>query len=125
MEYGVNLSNMSKYHKIWAKKRRRYIKGLLGYRCNLCGIHELLKEDLLDPKTQKPILLVFDCIIAQGDKHHKGSTDQRMIFYWKQYKANNLQLLCEKCHDKKSSAEHPQKDVSEFENFNDDNQDPF
>lgn len=116
---------MAKRNKTWAKKRRRYIKGLLGYHCNLCGIHEILKEDLEDPKTQKPILLVFDCIIAQGDTHHKGSTDQRVCFYWKQFKNNNLQLLCEKCHTIKSNLEHPQQDVSQFNNFNDDNQNPF
>lgn len=40
--------------------------------------------------------ITFDCIIPQGDKHHRGSTDQRMSFYIKQIKLNNIQLLCEK-----------------------------
>ncbi len=112
---------MSKRNKIWARKRRRYLKGLLGYHCNLCGTHERLKSDCLP--DQKPIILVFDCILSQGDKHHKGSTDQRMHFYWKQFQLNNLQLLCDKCNTKKSAKEHPQQDISEYKQFNE--EDPF
>ncbi len=63
---------------------------LLGSYCNQCSSEQDLE---------------FDCIIPQGDAHHKYDTSHRMCFYFKQYRNNNLQLLCSKCHSKKTQIE--------------------
>jgi hypothetical protein len=41
--------------------------------------------------------LTFDCIVPQGDSHHRGSTDQRICFYRSEMRLGNVQLLCLSC----------------------------
>jgi 5-methylcytosine-specific restriction endonuclease McrA len=85
---------MAKRHKRRAKERRIELLMILGYSCAKCG-----SEDDLE----------FDCIVPQGDQHHRYDTSQRMSFYHKQYKLGNLQILCTHCHRKKSvdDAQNP------------------
>ena len=104
---------MSKRQKIWARNLLAEIRQRLGGKCTLCGAVENLE---------------LDCINPEGDKHHKMSTDQRASFYRVQHAINNLQLLCEKCHNKKSSTENPyQISLTEYENHEQSNsdEDPF
>ena len=75
---------MARRHKRWAKKARAKLKELLGGVCKLC-------------KTNRD--LEFHCIEQQGDRHHRMDPSARMCFYKKQYMNNNLELLCESCHD--------------------------
>ena len=79
----------------WATKTRLKIKRALGERCFDCG----LKEDLLT----KP--LEFDCIEPCGDYHHRMEYSWRTSFYRQKYFKFNLQLLCEKCHIKKTKQD--------------------
>jgi len=65
-------------------------------------------------KTQEN--LTFDCIQAQGDRHHKIDTSARMSFYRKQYAIGNLQILCDACNTAKSATER---------NIQADDQNPF
>lgn len=82
---------MAKYQKQWAKKQRAQMYQLLGWVCKMC-----------DKEKRK---MEFDCIIPQGDRHHRMDTSARICFYRKQYQANNLQLLCRQCHIKKTKKE--------------------
>lgn len=66
--------------------RRLYLLHLCGDQCEWCGT----KKDL-----------EFDCKIPCGDAHHRMDTSHAMSFYWKQWLAGNLQLLCQKCNAKK------------------------
>lgn len=81
---------MAKRQKAWARRKRALLKFLMGKKCVLCG------------STQK---LEFDCIIACGDFHHRMDTSTRVSFYTKEFWAGNLQILCEKCNNKKSLSE--------------------
>jgi len=55
---------------------------LLGGKCVKCGTRDKL---------------TFDCIIPQGDKHHKKDSSVRMSFYrWQHFNFGNIQILCEK-----------------------------
>ena len=78
----------------WAKKQRLLLRRKLGMRCHQCGSRFYLK-------------LEFDCIRPCGDQHHKMEWSWRMSFYRQQYAAGNLQLLCDRCHQLKSSKEQP------------------
>jgi 5-methylcytosine-specific restriction endonuclease McrA len=78
---------MSARQKIWAKKRKASQFEELGGKCISCDATENLERD---------------CIVPQGDAHHKMSTDQRTSFYNQQMRAGNVQLLCSKCHTKKT-----------------------
>lgn len=77
---------MSKRHKKRAKAARKELKTLLGKKCALC-------------RTDKK--LEFDCIKPMGDAHHRLDPDRRMKFYCRQFLAQNLQLLCQKCNARK------------------------
>jgi 5-methylcytosine-specific restriction endonuclease McrA len=101
---------MGKRQRNWASRRRRYMSGLLGGKCVVCGTE---------------VDLEFDCIEPCGDEHHKKTTSVRITFYWRQFLANNLQLLCEKCHARKSNNEHPRQSIMQFNSFNQENEDPF
>lgn len=81
---------MAKRQKLWAKRKRKELIDALGGCCKKCGT----EDDLC-----------FDCIIPTGDEHHKGSTDQRILFYLKMNKIGNLQLLCQKHNSSKGSRE--------------------
>lgn len=80
---------MAKYHKEWARKQRKLLMRVLGNKCAACGC----RKDL-----------TFDCIDPQGDRHHRFDTSQRMSFYRAQFRAFNLQILCESCNVKKGDA---------------------
>jgi 5-methylcytosine-specific restriction endonuclease McrA len=85
---------MSKRAKVWAVKARARLMDAHGNECALCG-------DTFN--------LQFDCIIPQGNAHHRFSTDKRMTFYRRQDADGNLQLLCGPCHTAKSENEDRRK----------------
>ena len=94
---------MGKVQKEWARKARIELMMILGGYC-VCGADDNLE---------------FDCIIPQGDTHHKYDTSHRMSFYRRQhFQFKNLQILCAKCHNKKTHYEQLL-----LEKLNDD--DPF
>ncbi len=81
---------MSKRQKIWARAARARLIAALGGRCAACGLDTCLE---------------FDCRSPKGDKHHRMDTSSRMSFYNEQHKTGNLQLLCERCHNRKTAEE--------------------
>lgn len=83
---------MAKRQKVWAAKARDALAAKLGGKCVKCGT------------TEK---LTFDCIIPQGDEHHKMSFDRRISFYRAQDKIGNLQLLCKPHNDAKGDTVEP------------------
>lgn len=91
---------MAKRQKQWARLTLVTLKFLLGGRCKKCRSLDLS-------------ILQFDCIVSQGDGHHKMDTSHRASFYTRQYKENNLQLLCEPCHIKKNAKEMKAKERKE------------
>jgi len=79
---------MSARAKSWAIKARADLLAILGPVCAKCGATDNL---------------TFDCIEPTGDDHHRGSTDQRMLFYRKQhFQHDNLQILCDVCNGRKA-----------------------
>lgn len=78
---------MARRHKLRAKERRRELLALLGGCCRVCGATRRLE---------------FDCIIPQGDRHHKFDTSHRMSFYFQQHRLGNIQILCRKHNSLKS-----------------------
>ena len=76
----------------WARRRRLQLRRLLGMKCIKCGSCDYRK-------------LEFDCIIPAGDNHGRKEWSWRMSIYNFHYKQNNLQLLCDKCHNKKTAEE--------------------
>lgn len=89
---------------LWARKLRRKIMRELEYECTFCKATRHLQ---------------FDCKEPVGNSHGKWSYDTRIRFYREQLKEGNLQVLCSKCHDKKSAKERRKKHP-EF-HFDDDN----
>lgn len=83
---------MGKAQKKWAREKKAELFLVLGGTCHSKGC----------TNTKR---LEFDCIIPQGDAHHKLDQARRMSFYLRQLENNNLQLLCPKCHAKKSVKE--------------------
>jgi 5-methylcytosine-specific restriction endonuclease McrA len=78
----------------WARKVRALLVQALGGVCIRCG-----------SKGGKKNGLELDCIAPRGDRHHRQEWSARMSFYRHEFKLNNLQLLCKKCHGKKSIGE--------------------
>lgn len=74
----------------WARRERDRLIDLLGSRCALCG-------------SKRRNLLTFDCIVPQGDSHHKIEWSWRISFYRQQLQHGNLQLACESCNSAKSN----------------------
>lgn len=66
----------------WAARKRQEILQLLGRRCRWCGSRRHLE---------------FDCIVAQGHRHHAMGSAWRMSFYLLQLERENLQVLCRRC----------------------------
>lgn len=77
-------------YRAWAIRALGNLRLALGATCAYCGATDDLQ---------------FDCIIPQGDKHHRWETNRRACFYRRQFAANNLQLLCADCHGIKSATE--------------------
>lgn len=92
---------MSRRAKIWAINARIKLMAELGGQCKACG---------------SLINLTFDCIKSIGDDHHKGSTDQRMIFYNKEHKKKNIQILCHSCNSQKKAKEDIESEFKFNEN---------
>jgi len=91
---------MGKTDKERARLRRIRLTLLLGAHCTKC---------------HTPSDLEFDCIKPCGDEHHKMDTSARMCFYYRQFKKKNLQLLCGKCHNKKTNHENKKReDIEPF-----------
>lgn len=83
-----------------ALKRRVELRRLLGDKCAKCGNISNLE---------------FDCIIPQGDEHNRMDQPRRTSFYWRQHKAENLQLLCaQPCHADKTKADRERADRDPF-----------
>lgn len=82
----------------WAYRTVQRMKLTLGYRCAVCGTRRHLE---------------FDCIVPQGDRHHKIEWSWRISFYREQLRKGNLQLLCKHHNaiksalDKLSYTSHP------------------
>lgn len=76
----------------WARKTRLKLRRLLGMRCAECHSRYYAK-------------LEFDCIKPIGDSHGKKEWSWRMSIYRREFKLGNLQLLCDKCHNKKTLHE--------------------
>lgn len=85
---------MSREHKAWARRARRKLLDFLGGACVDCGVTENLE---------------FDCIRPVGNKHGRKDTSARMCFYHGQFYRDNLQILCNECHTKKSRREAMKK----------------
>jgi len=81
---------MPQHPYTWARNARFKLTFELGGCCRECGSTKELE---------------FDCIEAQGHHHHTVGFVHRTVFYRKQHKAGNLQLLCRPCHKKKSKIE--------------------
>ena len=83
---------MGARQKEWARKKRVWLLAVLGGKCVLCGT------------TQN---LTFDCRVPRGGKHHQLSLDQRMSFYLREWRACNLQVLCDICNSTKQDKPMP------------------
>ena len=79
---------------IAARKMRDELHSKHGRRCSMCGRSEL------------EIKLHIDCIVPQGDEHHrKKGWACRMRFYRKQDAIGNIRLLCEECNARKGATD--------------------
>ena len=81
---------MSKRQKEWAKEARARLMNKLGGVCIICQTNENL---------------TFDCIEPKGDRHHRMDSSSRMSFYHGEHKLGNLQILCERCNNRKAINE--------------------
>ena len=88
---------MGKRQRAWAKLKRVELMMALGGYCKRCNA----TDDL-----------TFDCIIPQGDKHHKGGASERICFYRFHHSLGNVQILCHKCNSKKAAQEFDDYDMS-------------
>jgi hypothetical protein len=94
----------------WARRLRRKIMRELGDVCN--GYNK---------KCNVVRKLQFDCIKPVGNSHGKWSYDTRVRFYREQHKLNNLQILCSRCHERKSAEERKHNANHPEFNYDDDN----
>lgn len=90
----------------WAERTRDAIFDILGRVCVDCGATEQLE---------------FDCIIPQGNKHHREMEwSWRMSFYRQQLANGNLAVRCQVCNGRKQAKEEYQLELAAIER-----QDPF
>ena len=82
--------------RAWARCWRDYMVKELGGEC--CDCHRKPPE----------VKFEFDCIVPQGDAHHKMEWSQRITFYKRQFCEGNLALRCEECHVIKTKNENSQ-----------------
>lgn len=83
---------MAKRQREWARRKRDEIFNALGRKCAQCGATEKLEFDVIIP--------IGD---AHTNSHHSIEWSHRMSFYRKQLDQNNLQILCERCNNKKQN----------------------
>jgi len=76
---------------IYIRKRRAQLLCLLGDRCAWCGSVDDLE---------------VDCIEPQGHEHHTCGPYSRLKFYLRQLDLRNVQLLCARCHAKKTALDY-------------------
>lgn len=74
----------------WARRARHRLLEKLGGKCAVCGTTEQLE---------------FDCIVPQGDEHHRRDNSWRMSFYHAQESVGNLQILCSRHNNLKSATD--------------------
>lgn len=89
--------NMSARQRDWARRKRAALMGELGGlfpSCAECGVTDDLQFDVVIP--------------ADNDTHHKMEWSQRMSFYVKQFRMNNLQILCGRCNAIKGTVQDRQ-----------------
>ena len=72
------------------ERRKKFLMEALGNKCAKC-------PSVVD--------LQFDCKTAMGPAHHGMGMYDRMIFYVLMFRNDNLQLLCETCHQIKSAQD--------------------
>ncbi len=83
---------MARRQREWARRTRDFLRDFFGGKCARCD-------------ETNPDLLEFDTKTPTGHDHHRICWPQRMSFYKKQFRLNNLQLLCKKCNAKKAGHE--------------------
>lgn len=68
---------------------------------------ELVKElGSVCVSCQSTNKLHFDCIVPQGPAHHLMAWPERIRWYWQQHLLGNLQLLCPRCHLRKTQRDN-------------------
>lgn len=77
------------YRKQWIRRWRSYLRRQLGARCSWCQSTRKLEFDVLD---------------SSDETHHRYEHSWRISFYRRMFANHNLQLLCDKCHGRKSAA---------------------
>jgi len=82
---------MSSLKSLRAKKSRQSLTIELGGVCFACGCQDSLE---------------FDCIAPRGRQHHLMSWPERIRFYWQEHLHGNLQLLCKRCHLRKTQMDN-------------------
>lgn len=80
---------MGARQKEWARRKRAALIEILGGACARCKCEHSLQ---------------LDCIIPQGDRHHRMEFSARVSFYWRQFRAGNLQVLCDRCNSLKGDG---------------------
>ena len=79
-----------KQKTIYTQERREALRKALGNVCKHCKA------------TGK---LHFDCVYPQGHAHHQMGSRDRIIFYEREHKRGNIQLLCARCHSLKNEQD--------------------
>jgi hypothetical protein len=74
-----------------AAKARAELVQALGGRCRSCGEIEDLQ---------------FDCISPRGPAHKLMPWPARIRWYWQEHLRGNIQLLCPRCHVRKTCFEN-------------------
>jgi 5-methylcytosine-specific restriction endonuclease McrA len=83
---------MAKRQRDWARRATQALRVLLGGKCERCGSTKNLE---------------FDVIVPDGSDHHRRyEWSWRLSFYRYHLKADNLQLLCDKCNSHKGDEHH-------------------
>lgn len=104
---------MGKRQKRWAAKRRAELRELLGGCCARCK-RRASEEGSGDVPF---IRLEFDCVSPTGHAHHRMDASARTSFYNYQHDQGNLQLLCERCHARKTREDEDRDDSQEPDPF--------
>lgn len=81
-------------HRRWANLVLRRLRHDLGQMCGWCW-----------RSARAAGGLEFDCIAPEGDEHHRWETNRRAVFYRRLYRRGGLQLLCPRCHRRKTRAQ--------------------
>lgn len=80
---------MAKRQKDWARRAKAALLVELGGKCVKCSTTENL---------------TFDCIVPQGDAHHRLDASARICFYRRQHREGNVQILCRPHNEEKSDS---------------------